>query len=288
MNIKKLTLNSNEFPDRLRQIPHPPPALYHAGAPLNDLLKRPSVAIVGSRTISTYGRQVTIDLASQLAEQGVVIISGLALGVDCTAHRAALDAGGLAIAVLPGPLERIVPATNRRLGQRILDEGGALVSEYVSGTHPVRQYFIARNRLMSGLADAVLITEAGEKSGSLYTARFAREQNKDVLVVPGNITNIGSIGTNNLLKSNSAGLVTSYLDVLNALGLADHQTAAREVRGRNAHEQTVLDLLLQGASDGAELLNQSHLSTSEFNQVLTMLEIGGKIRPLGANHWAIF
>jgi DNA processing protein len=287
MNINKLTLKSTGFPGVLRNIPHPPKVLYHAGAPLNDLLKRPSVAIVGSRNLSVYGEQVTRRLAAELAGQGIVIIGGLALGVDGLAHRSALEAGGLAIAVLPGPLERIVPATNRRLGQALLTGGGALVSEYAAGEVPFKQNFIARNRLMSGLADAVLITEAGEKSGSLYTARFARDQNKDVLVVPGNITNIGSVGTNNLLKS-GAGPVTSYLDVLHALQLKDHRTTAHKVRGRNAHEQTVLDLLLQGVNEGEQLLRRSRLSTSQFNQVLTMLEIGGKVRPLGANQWALY
>lgn len=287
MNIKKLTLRSGAFPEVLKQIPRPPQALYHAGTPLNSLLKRPSVAIVGSRGISTYGRQVTMRLASQLAEQGIIIISGLALGVDCVAHRAALDAGGLAIAVLPSPLDAIVPSTNRRLGQQIIDKGGALVGEYESGVHPVKQYFIARNRLVSGLADAVLITEAAEKSGSLHTARFALEQGKEVMAVPGSIYSPSSVGTNNLIKA-GATPVTSYLDVLHALNLEDHQTAAHEIRGRNAHEQTVLDLMLQGINDGESLLKQSRLPTSEFNQVLTMLEIGGKIRGLGANHWGLY
>ncbi len=261
--------------------------MYHTGAPLKELLKRPRVAIVGSRNISPYGKQVTTTLARELAEQGVVIISGLALGVDCTAHRAALDAGGLAIAVLPSPLDDIAPSANKRLGQEIIDKGGALVSEYKSGIHPVKQYFIARNRIVSGLADLVLITEAAEKSGSLHTANFALKQGKDVLTVPGNITSSGSVGTNNLIKT-GATPVTSYLDVMHALGFSEHQTTVRNVKGRNAHEQTVLDLLLQGNTDGDELLSLSKLSISEFNQVLTMLEIGGKIRPLGANHWALF
>jgi DNA processing protein len=286
-NIKILMFKSGDFPDGLRQIPNPPKLLYHAGASLNDLLKRPSVAIVGSRNISVYGQQVTAQLAGQLAEQGIVVISGLAIGVDCVAHRAALDAGGLAIAVLPSPLDAIAPSRNRRLGQDIINKGGALVTEYESGVHPVKQYFIARNRLVSGLADALIITEAAEKSGSLHTARFALEQGKTVMAVPGNITNIGSVGTNNLFKS-GATPVTSYLDVLHALGLPSHQTAAHAVHGRNAHEQTVLDLLLQGINDGASLLQQSRLSISEFNQVLTMLEIGGKIRSLGANNWSVY
>jgi len=215
-----------------------------------------------------------------------VIVSGLALGVDCLAHEAALEAGGLAIAVLPGPLERIIPATNRRLAQAILEKGGALVSEYAADTHAYKQNFIARNRLMSGLAQAVLITEAAEKSGSLHTANFALQQGRDVLAVPGSIFNKGSVGTNNLIKT-GATPVTSYMDVMHVLGFEPHQTRFNEVKGRNAHEQTVLDLLLRGVSEGDELLYRSSLSTSEFNQVLTMLEVGGKIRPLGSNQWGL-
>ncbi|HTB49147.1 MAG TPA: DNA-processing protein DprA [Verrucomicrobiae bacterium] len=285
MKINKLTLGA--YPEALRHIPSPPAQLFHAGTPLSELMKRPRVAIVGSRSVSPYGKQVTTQLARQLAEQGIVIISGLALGVDGLAHQATLEAGGLAIAVLPSPLQVIAPATNRQLGQAIIERGGALVSEYAEGAFPQKQNFIARNRLVAGLSQAILITEAAEKSGSLHTARFALEQGKDVLAVPGNITGPGSVGANNLIKA-GATPVTSYVDVLHALGLEEHQTAATEVRGRNAYEQRVLDLLLQGVGDGDQLFHQSQLSTSEFNQVLTMLEIGGKIRSLGANHWAIY
>lgn len=286
MNIKKLTLRSAGFPEVLRVIPGPPPELYHCGAPLDDLLNKPRVAIVGSRSPTAYGRQVTTKLAHELAERGIVIVSGLALGVDCLAHRAALEAGGLAIAVLPGPLDRIVPVTNRRLARQILEQGGALVSEYEPGATTYKQNFIARNRLMAGLAQAVLITEAAEKSGSLHTASFALEQGKEVLAVPGNITCSRSVGTNNLIKAGQACPITSYRDVLHALDLKEN-AAVRQVRGRNAHEQSVLDLLQQGISQGNELLQLSRLSTSEFNRVLTMLEIGGKIRPLGANQWGL-
>ena len=288
MNIKKLTLKSPDYPNVLRDLDGKPPVLYHVGANLNELSKRSRVAIVGSRKMTAYGEQVTRRFASELASQGLVIISGLALGVDGTAHRAALEAGGLAIGVLPCPLDKIVPATNQRLAVAILDAGGALVSEYAVGEMPFKQNFIARNRIMSGLADAVLITEAAEKSGALYTAKFGLEQHREVMAVPGNITGTGSVGVNNLIKASKASLVTSYLDVLNILDLKDHKTIAREVKGRNAHEQKVLDLMLQGISDGDELLDESSLTVSEFNQVLTMLEIGGKIRPLGMNHWAIY
>jgi DNA processing protein len=287
MIIKKLTLESPGYPERLREINSPPNPLFHTGAPLSELLKRPSVAIVGTRKISPYGQQVTREFAGHLAEQGLVIISGLALGLDALAHKATLECGGLAIAVLPCPLEKIVPATNRRLAGRILDNGGALVSEYPEGEWPKRQYFIARNRIVSGLADAVLIPEAGEKSGALHTARFGLEQGRNILAVPGNITSVGSIGTNNLIKNSKAGAVTAPVDVLNALDLQYHTTKAKHIKGRNANEQTVLDLMMRGITDGDRLLEESQLAVSQFNQVLTMLEISSKIRPLGANHWSI-
>lgn len=286
MIIKKLTITSPDFPEVLRQMAKPLQQIYVAGAPLEKLLKRPGVAIVGSRKITPYGKQVTVQLAKELAGQGIVIVSGLALGVDAMAHRAALDVGGLAIAVLPSPIEKIVPAMNRSLAREILDRGGGLISEYAAGEAPYKQNFIARNRLVSGLANAILITEAAEKSGSLHTARFALEQGKEVMAVPGNIISVTSVGTNNLIKS-GATPVTSYLDVLHVLGLVDHQATAQAVYGRNANEQMVLDLLLQGTNDGQLLLERSSLSASEFNQVLAMLEIGGKIRPLGANQWSL-
>ena len=286
MQINTLTLNTKGFPECLRQIPSPPRQLYHLGAPLEELLQKPRLTVVGSRAVSAYGRQVTIELVSRLAEQGIAIVSGLALGIDGLAHQTALDVGGLTVAILPGPLDNIVPATNRRLARSILERGGALVSEYAAGEVPHKQNFVARNRLMAGLGQALLITEATEKSGSLHTARFALEQGKTVLAVPGNITSRGAAGVNNLLKSGAAP-VTSYKDVLYALGFAERHTPARTVKGRNDHEQSVLDLLMQGISEGEKLLVRSGLSASSFNQALTMLEIGGKIRPLGANHWAL-
>ncbi len=279
-------ISARQLPECLKIISGPPKQLFCRGAKLEELLARPRLAVVGSRRVTAYGRQVTTELVSRLAEQGIVIISGLAIGVDALAHQAALEAGGLTIAVLPSDVDTPYPATNRRLSQQIVEQGGVLVSEYEPGVMNFRTNFIARNRLVAGLSQAVLITEAAEKSGSLHTARFALEQGKDVLAVPGNINTPTSVGANNLIKA-GATLVTSSRDVLHALKLEDHQTTAREVRGRNAHEQSVLDLMLQGVNDGDELLAESGLATAEFNQVLTMLEIGGKIRPLGANHWGI-
>jgi DNA processing protein len=286
MKIKTLTLVDSDIPQTLAKIPSPPRRLFYRGAPLARLIKRPRVAIVGTRNPSSYGKQVTGRLARELAEQGAVVVSGLALGVDTLAHRAALDAGGLTIAVLPGSVDKIYPRTNHRLGEEILAKGGALISEYDSGQPTYPQNFIARNRLVAGLAQAVLITEAGEESGSLHTARFAHKQGRRVLVVPGQITSKLSVGTNELLKSGAAP-VTECEDVLRVLGLARHQTPPHQVRGSNDTEQTILNLLLEGINSGDELLIQSQLDTAEFNQALTMLEISGKIHSLGANHWSL-
>lgn len=281
-----LTLGSAEYPESLQRISSPPRQLYHRGSDLSELLKRPRLAVVGSRNVSPYGQRVTIELATQLAAQGIVIISGLALGVDALAHQAALNAEGLTIAVLPSSVERPYPATNRRLSQQIVDRGGSLVSEYQEDSVNFKQNFVARNRLVAGLAQAVLITEASEKSGTLHTARFALEQGKEVLAVPGNITNRGSVGANNLIKA-GAHPVTSYEDVLHVLGLRTRETRVKRVVGRNQNEQQILDLLAQGIGDGDELQQMSQLDIAPFNQVITMLEIGGKIRSLGANQWTL-
>ena len=284
MKVNKVLLNASGYPPVLAQMSGAPKELFVAGE-LDELLARPRVAIVGSRHVSAYGRQITTNLAAELAGQGIVIISGLALGVDALAHRAALEAGGLTLAVLPGPIEQIYPSSHTQLARQIVDGGGVLVSEYPDGTPAFRWNFVARNRIVAGLSDALLITEAAEKSGTLHTARFALELGRDVLAVPGNITSPLSAGTNNLIKS-GAMPATSAEDVLHALNLKP-AAKARRVKGANDAEQSLIDLLAKDISDGAELLEQSKLEVGEFNQTLTMLEISGKIRSLGANQWSL-
>jgi DNA processing protein len=285
MEVKKVLLNAKGFPGRLRHIHTAPPAIYYIGVALEQLLQQPCVAIVGSRKVSTYGSAVTTQLAGELARQGVVVISGLALGVDALAHQAALEAGTPTIAVLPCSLERIYPTRHTSLAQQIIRQGGALVSEYATGLSVQRWNFMARNRIVSALSDGVLITEAAEKSGTLHTARFALEQGKEVMAVPGNITSATSVGANNLIKA-GATPVTQAADVFHILGLEPpaHTIA---LQGANEQEQQLLDLIASGTQDGALLLNASQLETSIFNQTLTMLEITGKIRPLGNNQWSV-
>jgi DNA processing protein len=280
-------LTHNQIPTRLLTMASPPKRLFHAGTDLAHLLQRPVVAIVGSRKVTPYGRQVTTRLARELAEQGIVIVSGLAFGVDALAHEAALQAGGLTIAVLPSPIEQVMPRGHVQLAQRIVEGGGALISEYPDGMPALRQNFVVRNRLVAGLCDALLVTEAALKSGSLHTARFCLEQGKDVLAVPGNITNPIAEGTNNLIRA-GATPITCVEDVLNVLQLRFKTiTPLKVATGANSYEQALIDLLKTGLTDAEELQRTSRLDIAAFNQTLTMLELSGKIRPIGANNWAL-
>ncbi|HEY8999302.1 MAG TPA: DNA-processing protein DprA [Candidatus Saccharimonadales bacterium] len=285
--IRTVGQGDENFPEQLRNIHDPPTFLYIRGGDLRDILGRPCVAIVGSRKVTSYGKEIATKLASELAREGVTIVSGLAIGVDGIAHRAALEAGGTCVAVLPSGLDAIYPASHRELAERILRAGGALVSEYPPRTIAYKLNFIARNRIVSALSSVVVIPEAAEKSGTLHTARFALEQGKEVMAVPGNITSVMSVGANNLIKTGAGG-VTSAADVLHVLGIeTKHDKNMRPPKGANAEEQLILGFVAAGTHDGAELLAATGLSTEIFNQTLTMLEISGAIRALGANRWML-
>ena len=285
MKVKKLTIDNSAYPSRLRDIPSPPKELFYIGAEPEEWCKRPRVAIVGSRGISPYGRRVTEDFAYVLAKRGVTIVSGLALGVDAVAHAAALKAGGTHIAVLANGLDAIYPASNTQLARDLLKEGGVIMSEYPEGTPSFKQNFVARNRIVAGLSDAILITEATERSGTLHTAKFALEQGRDVMVVPGNITSPNSVGCNNLIKA-GASPVCSIEDILHVLGAKNLVTTTVVHIGDTAEEQAILDELYRGLSDAHELMVVTEIEPQLFTQTLTMLELSGKIRPLGNNHWA--
>lgn len=282
-SIQNIAPNNPAFPAILLHISQPLKMLYVQSNNWHDLLSRPKVAIVGSRKATPYGRQVTAQFASGLAKAGIVIVSGLAIGIDSIAHRAALDAGGLTLAVLPAGLDTVYPASHYQLAQTILRQGGALLSEYPPGSTPYKGNFVARNRIVSGLSDTLLVTEAAEKSGTLHTVNFALEQGREVCAVPGNITSAGSRGTNNLIKT-GAMPVTSVNDVLHIIGVSSKQAPTKPT-GSTPQEQLLLDLVYEGIQDGAALLATSQLDISQFNQALTMLEITGTVRALGNNQW---
>lgn len=263
-----------------------PDTLYYLGTLPTE--RRPSVAIVGSRKPTAYGREVTVQLASELARHGVIIISGLALGVDALAHQATLDAGGTTIAVQANGLHRLSPNTNRQLGERIVKQGGAIISQYEPGIEPMQHRFLERNRIVSGLADAIIVIEAAARSGTLSTAAHALNQGKELFAVPGNITSPMSAGCNQLLRQ-GAMPVTSVEDVLSILIPASTTDNAQRPLplGSTPLEQAIIDALIDGLRDGDEILAKAKADSNNFNTSLTMLEINGIITPLGANRWTL-
>ena len=247
----------------------------------------PSIAIVGTRKPSRYGVEVTERLAYDLAARGVVVVSGLALGVDAIAHRSALEASGTTLAVLPSGLMHVYPATNRQLAKHIVEQGGALITEYDADQQSAfRANFLERNRIVAGLADAILITEAAARSGTLNTAMHALEQGKEVFVVPGNITSPLSTGCNALLKQ-GATPVTCAEDILESIAPQLLSQQASLLLGASENETAVLKLLQDGVRDGDELQRATELSAQELGTTLTMLEIAGSVKSLGANQWTV-
>ena len=250
----------------------------------------PVVAIVGSRKPSAYGREVTEQLASDLAKAGCIIVSGLALGIDGIAQKAALKAGGTVIGVIPNELPDISPQTNYKLAMNIIENGGAILSEWKKGDGKIvnRWSFLERNRLVSGLADAVIITEAAERSGTLNTAAHALSQGRDVFAVPGNITSPLSAGCNALLKQ-GAYPATEAKDILHII--APEQVKKPDQNqlplGSSPEETIIINLIASGVRSGDQLQQQSGLPASNFSTALTMLEINGVIKPLGANNWML-
>ncbi|MDQ3123652.1 MAG: DNA-processing protein DprA [bacterium] len=279
-----ITLTNRNLPAELTRLPQPPRQVFASTDNFAEYLMLPRLAIVGSRKISPYGRAVTTKLASELAKKGVVIISGLALGTDSVAHASTLDAGGITIAVLPSGLDKIYPTSHNQLARRIIENRGALVTEYPFKTEPRKENFVARNRIIAALAEGILIPEAAVNSGSLHTARFALELGLPVLAVPGPITSPVSEGTNNLIKAGAVP-ITSVDDIISTLNWKMNNIRKADIQANTEQERIILQLIDKGFTNGSELLTKTELSTAEFNQYLTLLEITGRIRPLGNNQW---
>ena len=210
-NIDIVSIQDAEYPEILKEIYDAPISLYVRGN--KNILNELSVAIIGCRECTEYGRNITKNLSYNIAKNKINIVSGLAKGIDGIAHQGALFAGGKTVAVLGNGLDTIYPKENEHLALEILQKGGAIISEYPLGTKPEKQNFPERNRIVSGMSKGIIVVEAKEKSGTLITVDFALEQGRDVFVVPGNINSEASIGTNDLIKQ-GAKLITSYKDVL--------------------------------------------------------------------------
>jgi len=280
--VQVLTWNDVDYPKLLLELSAPPPVLYLRGELLPD--DEWAVAIVGTRKMTSYGRRVTEMLAHGLVEAGLTIISGLALGVDGVAHHTALQAGGRTIGVLANGIEHTYPARHRKMAESIISQGqGALISDYPIGTRPEARNFPPRNRIISGLSLGVIIVEAPERSGALITARFAIEQNREVMAVPGSILSRTSKGPNQLIAQ-GATPVLSVKDVLDSLDMqmVEPQKVVRQIIATTPIEERVLNELSSDPRHIDEISQQCSLSSAELSSTLSLLELKGVIRQVGA------
>jgi DNA processing protein len=271
-NLRFVGRSEQEYPPLLRELHDPPPGLFVRGSPGLELLHRQAVAIVGARACSAYGSQVARLLARELAGAGLVVVSGLARGVDGEAHRGALDAGGITVAVLGCGVDRDYPAAHAQLATRIC-ERGLVVSEYAPGVEPAPWRFPARNRVIAALTAATVVVEARERSGALITADFALEAGREVFAVPGEITSALSTGTNALLRLGATPL-TAATDILEALGVEVADKLPFEL-GESAAR--VLDVLAAAAAGVDELVRGTGLDAAAVATALAQLELAGAV-----------
>lgn len=285
MEIFQINLSDYNYLRDLPHIPDPPKKLFIRGKLPAKRVK--TVAIVGTRKPSAYGREIATKIASECAKNGIVVVSGLALGIDSIAHRAAIDSGGKTIAILANGVDKIYPRSHEDLGQKILQTNGAILSEYPNNT-PARPWqFLARNRIVSGLADAVVIIEAASRSGTLSTANHALDQGKEIFAVPGNITSPLSAGCNQLIK-NGANPLTSVEDLLDFLIPDRFEKQTQLFKGDTREENVILEFLSKNGTTSSDvIIKQTKLSASEFNQAITILELKGLALNNGGEKWSL-
>ena len=283
--IKKISLKDENYPKRLREIKDPPKILYCLGEIKNE---EDCFAIVGARKCTNYGKEIASRIASDLAEVGLTIVSGFAPGIDTMAHRAAIEKGKRTIAVLGTGIDEksIYPKSNLKLIDKILENGGAIISEFEPGIHGTKYTFPQRNRIISGLSLGVLVVEARMQSGALITANYAKEQGRKVFAVPGSIFSQASKGCHFLIK-NGAKLVESAEDILKELGIRKLEIGKKEIKGKTPEENLILEVLKEGALDVEKIIEKTKLPPSKVASILSILEIEGKIKNLGGNIYVI-
>lgn len=281
-----LTWDDPNYPRRLKEIPQPPPVLYIKGAlaPEDDW----ALAVVGTRSASAYGKEITRALVSDLARNKMTIVSGLARGIDAAAHVAALDAGGRTIAVLGCGIDQVYPPEHGKLAKMILSHG-AVMSDYPIGTRPEATNFPARNRIISGLALGVLLVEGDEVSGAMITCDFALEQDREVFAVPGNIFRRESRGPHKLIRESRAKLVTRVEDILEELNLTmiAEQQAVRAVVPANETEAVLLKYLSADPIHIDELRQQSGLPIASVASTLALMELRGVVTQTGGMNYTL-
>jgi len=276
MGVEIITYSDQRYPVLLKQIADPPPFIYLKGEA--QLLNTPSIAIVGARRASFYGSKTATNLATNLAELGITVVSGLARGIDAAAHQGALQAGGNTIAVLGCGLDIVYPLENKKLYAEIKKQG-AIISEFPLGTPPLSQNFPVRNRLISGLSLGVVVVEAAFRSGSLITARLALEQGKEVFAVPGSISSFYSKGTHALIKQ-GAKLVENVMDIVEELNLSVPKETSEHYNIKLDPFSERIISLLHTPKNLEEIALNLKESVVDVSSILTLLEVQGLVKQL--------
>ena len=286
-NIGVLIIEDKNYPKLLKEIADPPPVLYVRGE-LSPKFFKKVIAVVGTRKMTNYGKEVTEVLVRDLVAAGFTIVSGLAYGVDSYAHRVTIGNGGKTVAVLGGGIDRIYPRENEALAKEIENGNGAVISEFPIGMDSMPGNFPARNRIISGLSHGVLITEAGDRSGSLITAGQAGEQGREVFAVPGPILSKLSQGPSSLIKQ-GAKLVTNVNDILEELNLdVRYKTEdVSEVEGDNEEEEKIIEIIKSGVTHVDQITRQSKLPAAKVGSTLSLMEIKGKVRSSGSGSYSL-
>ncbi len=281
-----VTLADEAYPKLLKEIYAPPPVLFYRG--ILPQHNQHLLAVVGSRKHSAYGKQVTNTLVHDIATQRVVIVSGLALGIDAYAHHATLEAGGTTIAVLGSSVEPayIYPRTNQHLAEKIIEHNGCVLSEHPPGTQALKQHFPRRNRIIAGLCFGTLIIEAAETSGALITAQHALEYNREVCAVPGSIFHETSTGTNNLIHM-GARVVTKAHDVCALLNIQMSHTKPKEHTPETPQEAQLFPHITQTPIHINELARLTKMPIQDINATLALMEMKGMITHLGSMNYVI-
>lgn len=277
LKIDLLLLEDSNYPLLLKEISHPPLGIYVRGK-LNS--NKPSLAVVGTRKSTAEGKELARKFSFELARAKIQIVSGLALGIDASAHRGCLDAGEQTIAVLANGLERIYPRFNEKLGKEIIEKGGAIISEYPIGSPTLPYRFLERNRIISGLSKGVLVIEAPQNSGSLVTAHFGLEQNRDIFVIPGPVNHPNFVGSHQLIR-NGGELVTEPKQILESLNVKFNVSPQNDNKLLLTPEEKAIFKFLQEIAVPVEtdkIIEAVDLEASVVNRILSFMVIKNIIK----------
>lgn len=285
-DIQEIKITDADYPESLKKLPDAPKVLYYRGVLSKN--SENCFGVVGTRRPSAYGQQATLQITGGLADAGLIVVSGMAPGIDTFAHKICVEKNMRTIAVLGTGLDEasIYPQENLALSRNIIKSGGCLISEYAPGTPGLKNHFPARNRIVAALSLGILVVEAKEKSGSLITARLAKEQHKKLFAIPGPIYTLNSNGPNKLIKE-GATLVESAQDILDVLEIAPQVISQKVFAAQNLQEQAIFAALKEEALHIDTIIKQTQLSPSQIATSLALMEISGKIRNLGGNTYSL-